>query len=539
MIDLARDAPSSSMQTTATANLLQFLSPLRLAGPILDKELRVTSRRRRLYVLRFAYVVALVLVVLQLWYSLLRSRGGGSGALQVSRLGEMGKGIVAMVVWFQFITGQILAAALLGDAISSEVRQRTLDVLMVTPVRSFQIVIGKLVSKLLQAASLLAISLPILAVVRVFGGVPWDYAVAGLCVTASTGIFAGALSLTLSISNRHPYHAVLAVILWDMVVWGLLAALLMGLSQSGYLSQQRRTLHTAFDQSVCCVERADAGDDEWLRRRGRVVLALAVSDPAGVGGDPLGVVFLAGAQDHAANKALAGAGDVGGNRVRRRKAVAAGNDPAGGRFSGCVEGTVHAAVQDVPTRPALRRSAARHSWRRHYAVHRQQRVPRRVLLFLRGARATAVSRGCGSCGGRRGQQGERSPHVADPAGDASGGTRDHLGQGTRGLSSESTPIGAAACAVSVHVHLGSCGWEESVADDARGMRAAWEPCDLDRVSAGGGFVLQRSTQDDDGRRGDDVGRVRGLEIRSVRVCQSGDRPDGRAPACHRRPRGTA
>jgi ABC-type transport system involved in multi-copper enzyme maturation permease subunit len=232
------------MNATSADSLLQCLSPLRLAGPILDKELRVASRRRRLYILRFAYVVALVLVVLQLWSSL-HSGGGGGAALQASRLAEMGKGIVAVVVWFQFITGQILAAALLGDAISSEVRQRTLDVLMVTPVRSFQIVTGKLVSKLLQAASLLAISLPMLAVVRVFGGVPWDYLIAGLCVTASAGVFAGALSLTLSISNRNPHHAILAVILWDMVVWGLLIALLTKLAQMGYLngSVVRSLLH--------------------------------------------------------------------------------------------------------------------------------------------------------------------------------------------------------------------------------------------------------------------------------------------------------
>lgn len=224
------------MNATSADSLLQYLNPMRLAGPIFDKELRVASRRRRLYVLRFAYVVALVLVVLQLWSSLLRTSGGAGAALQASRLAEMGKGIVAMVVWFQFITGQILAAALLGDAISVEIRQRTLDVLMVTPVRSIQIVTGKLVSKLLQAASLLAISLPVLAVVRVFGGVPWDYLIAGLCVTASAGVFAGALSLTLSISNRNPHHAVLAVILWNIMVWGLLIALLTKLAQMGYLN---------------------------------------------------------------------------------------------------------------------------------------------------------------------------------------------------------------------------------------------------------------------------------------------------------------
>jgi len=49
----------------------------------------------------------------------------------------------------------------------------------------FQIVAGKLLSKLWQKLILLAISLPLLAVVRVFGGVPWDYVLSSLAVTGT------------------------------------------------------------------------------------------------------------------------------------------------------------------------------------------------------------------------------------------------------------------------------------------------------------------------------------------------------------------
>jgi len=223
------------MQTTLTGNLLEYLSPLRLAGPIFDKELRVASRRRRLYVLRFAYVGLLAAFILRLWYLVPHSVGTGGAVVQVSRLGEMGKQIVMAIMWLQFITGQLLATVLLSDAIGSEIRQRTLDSLLVTPIRTFQIVIGKLASKLLQAASLLAISLPMLAVVRVFGGVPWDFVVAGLCVTASAAVFSGAMSLMLSISSRHPYQAVMTVGLWYFVIWGLLPIVLTALSNAGYL----------------------------------------------------------------------------------------------------------------------------------------------------------------------------------------------------------------------------------------------------------------------------------------------------------------
>ena len=205
------------------------------AGPIFDKELRVTSRRRRYYLLRFAYVSLLVLVTLRFWYASVHVSGGASPVLQVSRLAQAGKGIIVTVVWFQFIAGQVLAAVLLSDAISSEIRQRTLESLLVTPIGAVHIVLGKLLSRLLQLVLLLAISLPVLAVVRVFGGVPWDYVVSSLCITLSGAVFAGSMSLLYSITYRHAYQAVLVVGLWYLVVWVMFAMPVMSLSAAGYL----------------------------------------------------------------------------------------------------------------------------------------------------------------------------------------------------------------------------------------------------------------------------------------------------------------
>jgi len=68
---------------------------------------------------------------------------------------------------------------------------------------------GKLFSKLLQLLILLAISLPMLAVVRVFGGVPWEFVVASLCVTVTAAVFAGSVSMFFSIANRRAYVAIL------------------------------------------------------------------------------------------------------------------------------------------------------------------------------------------------------------------------------------------------------------------------------------------------------------------------------------------
>ncbi len=182
-----------------------------LTGPIFDKELRVSSRRRRNYVLRVAYVTLFVLFASIVWLN--EMPHGSPSVLQVSRMARAGTHIVLFVVWFQFIASQVIAIVLLSTAISDEIYGKTLGLLMTTPIGSLQIVLGKLLSKLLQLMLLLAITLPLLAIVRIFGGVPWGYLVCGLGITLSTALFCGALSLFFSIFTRKAYVAIITAML--------------------------------------------------------------------------------------------------------------------------------------------------------------------------------------------------------------------------------------------------------------------------------------------------------------------------------------
>jgi len=197
-----------------TTALLSFFSklfnPVWLTGPLLDKELRVSSRRRRNYVLRFAYVLLLTIFIAIVWLSVVKFQG--TAAYQKSRMAVAGKSIVTTIVTFQFIATQLIAVIMLSTSISDEIYHRTLGVLMTTPISSFQIVMGKLFSKLLQLILLLAISLPLLAIVRIFGGVPWDYVLSSLCITLTAIIFAGSLSLYFSINNRRAYVVIIKTV---------------------------------------------------------------------------------------------------------------------------------------------------------------------------------------------------------------------------------------------------------------------------------------------------------------------------------------
>lgn len=187
-----------------------------LTGPIFDKEMRVSSRRRRNYVLRFFYIGFFTFFLAIVWAETVPYQS--TSAYQSSRMAVAGQAIVSTILWFEFLAAQVIAVVMLSTSISDEIYHRTLGVLMTTPIGSFQIVIGKLLSRLLQLVLLLAISLPPLAVVRVFGGVPGDFLACGLCVTLTTAMFVGSLSLFFSIFTRRAY----TVILTTIVTLGLL-----------------------------------------------------------------------------------------------------------------------------------------------------------------------------------------------------------------------------------------------------------------------------------------------------------------------------
>jgi ABC-2 type transport system permease protein len=199
-----------NMSAISINSVLKFFSFSWLAGPIFGKELRVSSRRKRNYTLRLIYVILLTIFVAIVWLSVVKSEG--SSAYQKSRMALAGKTIVSTIVTFQFIATQVIAIIMLSTSISDEIYHRTLGLLMTTPIGSFQIVMGKLFSKLLQIILLLAITLPLLAIVRIFGGVPWEYVLSSLCITLTAVIFAGSLSLFFSINNRRAYVVIIKTV---------------------------------------------------------------------------------------------------------------------------------------------------------------------------------------------------------------------------------------------------------------------------------------------------------------------------------------
>jgi len=192
-----------------------------LTGPILTKELRVASRRKRTYALRLIYLAVVALILVPIW-----ARASGDGYYDydttsaVYRMADLGRTIVPAIVWIQYIAVQLVAMLSMSTSVSDEIARRTLGALLTTPMTAWQLVMGKLASRLVQCVGLIAMSLPILALLTVFGGVQWSFVLSGLALTLSTMLIVSSVTMVFSILNRRPYVAFLEGLLTLGVLLG-------------------------------------------------------------------------------------------------------------------------------------------------------------------------------------------------------------------------------------------------------------------------------------------------------------------------------
>jgi ABC-type transport system involved in multi-copper enzyme maturation permease subunit len=178
-----------------------------LTRPIFGKELRVSSRRRRNYWLRLAYVMLLAIYIATVWIPNIEFQR--SSAMSSAQMEKAARVITQGIVWFQFFGAQLVAVVMMSTAISEEVYGRTLCSLMMTPLGGLQVVAGKLAGRLFQILLLVATSLPLLAIVRVLGGIPWDYLIGSLCITLAAVVFVSSVSLFFSTLCRRSYGVVI------------------------------------------------------------------------------------------------------------------------------------------------------------------------------------------------------------------------------------------------------------------------------------------------------------------------------------------
>jgi len=167
-------------------------------GAVGVKELRGRMRGRRAFVILTIYLLLLggfawmVELIMERTYSF---GFGGNGTYATAGIGQ---GIFAALLMLETLQVAFLAPSSTAGAISLEREKQTLELLVATPITSLAIVLGKLLSALVYVWLLIAASIPLTAVVFVYGGVAPEDVLRGYLVLIVTALGLGAFGLLCS-----------------------------------------------------------------------------------------------------------------------------------------------------------------------------------------------------------------------------------------------------------------------------------------------------------------------------------------------------
>jgi ABC-type transport system involved in multi-copper enzyme maturation permease subunit len=156
--------------------------------PIVERELRVASRRKSTY--RFRSLAATSALVLGGFYLMMFG--------ELSRSRSVGQILFTTLSWILFVLC-LCAGVLLGaDSISEERREGTLGLLFLTDLKGFDVVLGKFIGASLNAFYSLFAAIPVLALPIMIGGVTGGEYWRMLLALTNALFFAFAISIFVS-----------------------------------------------------------------------------------------------------------------------------------------------------------------------------------------------------------------------------------------------------------------------------------------------------------------------------------------------------
>jgi ABC-type transport system involved in multi-copper enzyme maturation permease subunit len=176
----------------------------RVLGPIFRIETLLTVRRARYYLLRATYGSLLLFI---LWSSFEGVHAGRAATLRSAAE-------FAMLFFYSFASVQLIVAivvtvAVTAGTIAEERERRTIEYLFATDLSNSEIVLGKLAARVILVGVFMLAGLPILSTARLFGGIDAENLIQLLTITLSSVVFAGSLSILISVSARRPRDAIM------------------------------------------------------------------------------------------------------------------------------------------------------------------------------------------------------------------------------------------------------------------------------------------------------------------------------------------
>src|SRR6516162_4934055 len=181
-----------------------------LLGPIFAREWLTVPRQSRHYVMRSAYLGLLWVLGLTAWQAMI-------GWNQTATLGDTARfGLRLFQIYglVQLILVSFFAALSAASAVAQEKDRRTFVLILLTDLRNYEIVLGKLFGSLLQIVLLLVGSIPVFALLMILGGLH-PFQIAGtMLVLGTTALAAGSLGGLVALWRDKTFQALAMTVLF-------------------------------------------------------------------------------------------------------------------------------------------------------------------------------------------------------------------------------------------------------------------------------------------------------------------------------------
>jgi ABC-type transport system involved in multi-copper enzyme maturation permease subunit len=207
---------------------------IRLLGPVLFYDAIRTGRRSRYIVLRCLYATAFLFVMYWTYTTFLNSRwliftpkrflpaAGAGSILRQSEAAALAASFFYNAMKVQFLALIFFTPAYAAGAIAEEKERKTMEYLLATDLRSREIVLSKLFSRLGSLALLVLTGLPILSLLQLMGGIDPNLVVAGFILTGLSMVSLASASILVSVYAKKPRTAI--VVSYVILVAYLLVA---------------------------------------------------------------------------------------------------------------------------------------------------------------------------------------------------------------------------------------------------------------------------------------------------------------------------
>ncbi len=201
-----------------------------MLGPIFNREFITVPRRPRHYVARAAYVGTLWVLAVTAWLA----TGTWMHSATLGETARLGPLLFQLITFVQLALFLFFAALSAASAVALEKDRRTFILILLTDLRDYEIVLGKLLGSLLPIGLLLLASVPPLVMLTMLGGVGLMQVGQAVLIIGATAVAAGSLGSMIALWRERTFQSLALTVLFLVLYLCVVRALpvLPGLSDN-------------------------------------------------------------------------------------------------------------------------------------------------------------------------------------------------------------------------------------------------------------------------------------------------------------------